>query len=293
MNMAAASVIQVHDGGRFRWRFAQPCAGRQCSRSRKFWRRILYDTPTIQFQGSAFCFPGCFERELLRRLERTSRTLPTTLRPRRIPIGLLMLSRGNLTNDQLQRALAEQKQAGAGRIGEWFRRLGLAEELDVAAALAMQWSCPLVRKLPLESAPCGVPVHLLRTFRMAPVQFSRASGKLHLAFAGEIAYPALVAVEQMLEIKTEACFTTQPELNSALDRLEESRPPEEKVFENFCGPEELVRIVSGYVDRLHALEVRTVGCGNYFWVRILGHSYPVDLIFRRRNNRLDEAIAAV
>ena len=62
----------------------------------------------------------------------------------RVPLGLLLLSRQQLTAAQLRTALEAQRAAGQGKIGEWLRQLGFVTELQVTAALARQWSCPVL-----------------------------------------------------------------------------------------------------------------------------------------------------
>jgi hypothetical protein len=295
MNSTVIRPIRVVRESPFRWpRLAQICASAGCTRDEKRWNRLFARSMTIKVRGSTFCFPNCFERELQRELDRSSGTNPpSSSKNRRIPIGLLMLSRGSLTNEQLGRALNQQRESGYGRLGEWFTRMGFARETDITAALAVQWSCPLLRKLPLHVEACGIPMHLLQAFRMLPIHFSRAARMLHIAFADEIAYPALVSLEQMLDVKTEACLTTQTEINSALGRMKETKGRPEKVFENLCGPQEIVPIVSGFAGKLHASELRMVICGNYYWARILGPADDIDLIFSRQKIHLDEVPEAV
>ncbi|HKW16353.1 MAG TPA: hypothetical protein VJO35_02470 [Terriglobales bacterium] len=263
----------------------QTCASEECTRAYNLWRRIVDRTPDLLFRGARLCFPDCFERELLRHLELLSSSTATSavLRPsRRIPVGLLMLSRGTITNEQLRRALDEQRQTGTGRIGEWLNRLGFVRERDITAALAMQWSCPQIRKLPPMTHKFGVPVYLLQKFRMAPVYFSRARATLYIAFANEIAYSVLVSIEQMLQVKTQVCLTTEPELEAALACAEEMKLPGEKLFENSRGLGEMVRVISGYAEKFRGSEVRLTVCGDYFWARILAAADAVDLIFSRK-----------
>src|SRR5581483_3801214 len=122
MSMSIAHPAQVPHKNLFHWpRLAQACPSAGCTRHEKFWTRWFLRETAIKFQLSSLCFPDCFERELRRELERLSATNhANSVRTSRIPIGLLMLSRGDLTSEQLWRALQEQKQAGFGRIGEWF-----------------------------------------------------------------------------------------------------------------------------------------------------------------------------
>ena len=288
MSIATALPAQIRRQSLLRWPRAQACASAACIRDQKLWNRFFAPVTTVKFRGATFCFPSCFEHELERELER----LPVDdsarkARTRRIPLGLLMLSRGALTNDQLWRALNEQKQAGRGRVGEWMTSLGFAQQADITAALAMQWSCPLLRKLPLVTDTCGIPWHLLQSLRMLPIHYSRAASTVHIAFADEIAYPALISVEQMLNVKTEACLTTQRELNCALDALKENREQKEKVFENLRATSEIVAIVSSYAGKLHASEVRLVVCGRHYWARIFCDVQPFDLIFASSKTGLD------
>lgn len=232
----------------------------------------------VRLRGLRLCFPHCFEGELRRLMDHAAPTHARP-RPRRIPLGLILLSRGSIDASQLQHALDAQTSAACGRIGEWLRRLGFAEEFDVAAALASQWSCPLLRKLPLQDAHCDIPAYLLRSFRMLPVFFSNSKRTLHLAFAGEIPYQTLLAIEEIADYKTEVCVTTETELERGFERLGENVRGKEKSFENCRGAEEVVRIVSSYAARLAATEVRVARCGEFLWARILNESDAMDLFF--------------
>ena len=266
------------------------CASLECSRNRTFWPRSMDAMATVRFRGGEFCFPGCFSGELRRWLEQASSTVPAAcLKSWRMPLGLLLLARGDLTQQQLQQALQAQKCAGTGKIGEWLRQLGLAGESEIAAALAQQWSCPLVRALPSRPADCAVPAHLLRAFRMVPVHFSASTRALHLAFAGSIAYKPLVCIEEMLDLKTEPCLTTERELAAALERIGDRQREGEKLFRNCRGVEEIVRIVSNYAGAFSAREIRGIRCGTLFWIRILAKERSSDLLFSQQDIQHDGA----
>ena len=63
----------------------------------------------------------------------------------RIPIGLLMLSQGWITQEQLRRALDAQREAGGkARIGKWLMQQCNLSEEQVTRALSMQWGCPVL-----------------------------------------------------------------------------------------------------------------------------------------------------
>ena len=257
------------------------CSSRECGHDptiRRLWRL----TPSVRLHGSAFCFPECLERELLRRLQHTS-SLPRReqLNSCRVPLGLLMLSRGELTSEQLQQALELQKKNGTGRIGEWLQQLGHARDVGVAAALASQWSCPVVKTVPAGVGSCTIPFYLLKTFGMAPVHFSNDRRMLHMAFADKIEHRALFAIEQMMDCKTEACLTTRGEIEVALIRMEEHRSRAEKFFEGTSDTEETTRIISSYISTLNATEIRLASCGELLWARITGDELCENLLFSR------------
>ena len=62
----------------------------------------------------------------------------------RMPLGLILLSRGWISHRELQEALAAQRRAQDGRIGEWLHRLhGISEE-TITKALGIQWNCTVL-----------------------------------------------------------------------------------------------------------------------------------------------------
>src|SRR5262249_52496699 len=152
-------------------------------------------------------------------------------------------------------------------------------ETQVTAALAMQWCCPVLTMLPQQLPECGVPRSLLKRFQMLPVHFSAASRTLHIALAGPVEYHALVAVEQMLECKTEACLTTSSGLRAAFEQMETTSASFEKEFVGVRAPSEMTHIVSSYASRLSADRVRAVACSEVAWVRLEGAQPSMNLLF--------------
>ena len=262
------------------------CSSTGCARDTNIWQRFFDKKLMVLMHGCSFCFPECAERELLRRLKRA----PTVsdqrpVNSRRVPLGLLILSRGEVTAEQLRHALELQRRNGTGRIGDWLQQLGYAQGQSVASALASQWSCPSIKTIPAEADACTIPFYLMRKFRMAPVHFSSDRRMLHIAFAERIEYQVLFAIEQVLNCKTEACFATFGEVKAALDRIEEKTPRGEHLFENVSGPEEITRIISGYAAAMHATEIRLACFAELFWARIEGNGLSADLLFLRTGEK--------
>jgi hypothetical protein len=271
----------------FQWLFKRhvkplrTCSSPNCAHGPTI-RRLWRPTPNVRLHGSAFCFPECLERELLRRLQHTSTaSRREQVNSCRVPLGLLMLSRGELTSEQLHQALDLQKKTGAGRIGEWLQQLGHVCDVTVAAALASQWSCPVIKSVPAGVGNCTIPFNLLKNFCMAPVHFSSNRRMLHMAFADKIEHRALFAIEQMMDCKTEACLTTRGEIEAALVRMEEQRSRADKFFEGTIDPEETTRIISSYIATLNGTEIRLAWCGELLWARITGDEFCENLLFSR------------
>ncbi len=103
---------------------------------------------------------------------------------------------------------------------------------------------------------------------------------------GYVAYRALLAIEQMLSCKTEACLTTSAALEVVLARLEQEAKRSDKVFDGPRLPEEMTRITSSYALKLGAQEVRMVVCGEYIWVRIENRSDAANLLFSRNTTEM-------
>jgi len=70
--------------------------------------------------------------------------LSPTLHRHRVPLGLLMLAQGWITHPQLQKALAAQRESGAGRIGHWLMSECGVEAERIVRGLSMQWGCPVL-----------------------------------------------------------------------------------------------------------------------------------------------------
>jgi hypothetical protein len=251
------------------WREHLSCNDASCATSPRMWKRVSNGARSLRVHGARYCFPGCLERELLRRFARLLSTEPAkSRRAHRIPLGLLMLSRGDIDNTQLRAALAAQRDGGEGRIGEWMQRMGFVEEPQLMAALGAQWACPVLPGIPANLFDCELPLPLLRRFRMAAVSYIEATRVMHVAFAEGIDYAVLLAIEQALECRAAPCVAGQSVLMSLLARLEEAPRRSDQVFPQARTPDEMTRITSSYASMLAAKDVRLTRCAEFIWVRV-------------------------
>jgi hypothetical protein len=271
-------------GVRSHWDQAHPqCEERGCNVMHRMWRRIGWRHGRIRLRGSSYCAPRCLENAARKCFSDAciSAVAASPVR-HRIPLGLLMLSRGQLTNRQLRAALDAQRASGHHLIGEWLEKLGFATEQQVTTALGLQWACPVLTwRVPRDSG-CGrmLPYRLLERFRMLPVQFVAATRIFYVAFCDGIDYTALYAIEQMLNCRTEACLISRSSMDRELERMGHEARDGDRLFESWRDPAAMAHITCGYALKLGAEQVRIVGCGEYIWVRLEAGRDVATLLFR-------------
>ncbi len=234
----------------------------------------------IRFEGSSYCLEKCLEPALLSALARAQSTVECRS-SHRVPLGLLLLSRGQIDAKQLRAALAEQQANGHGRIGEWLQALGFVTELQVTAALARQWSRPVSRVNSIVGRCVEtpqIPATLLKQCAMVPLEYVNSTQTLFIAFSDKIDYPALYAIEQMMGCRTEPCMAAPSFVKTHLELLRRGEN-NEIVFDSLKENTELCGIVRSYCTRISATELRLAKCGSYLWIRLLNHPHsPLDLL---------------
>ena len=222
------------------------CCDRACAVPGRMWNRASNRSSSVRVHNANYCFPGCFEQELRRRFAKLDSTsVAKAPRAHRMPLGLLMLSRGDIDDAQLRAVTARQREQSTSRIGECMQQMGFVGERRVTTALGAQWACPVLpENVTALACECPVPYPLLRAFRMAPVSYVAATRIMHVAFSDGINYSALLAIEQALGCGTEACVCSSREMNVLLDKLEERFQRSNRVFDSGMVLTEMVRISS-------------------------------------------------
>jgi hypothetical protein len=274
-------------------RLSRPCENPACPITPRIWRTWLEQTQGILINGRWHCSPKCSERALASIFSRLiPEAKPVQAKSHRIPLGLLMLSRGLVREEDLKAALAAQRDSGSGRVGEWLRHLGAATELQVTRALGMQWSLPV---FPLERMPAPLacsdllPSAILEAGQMVPVHFAPQTGHLYIAFADRVNYTFLYAVERMLRCRTEPCLGLQTEIRKALEAIRQKPRPKEVFLDGVQDPKEMAIIAMSHAVKLATEEVETVGCAEFIWVRMRAPDGTSDLLFHFSGDLQQEA----
>jgi hypothetical protein len=272
--------------------FPPPCVRADCrvSATARIWRRF----PPIRMQQAWLCSPQCLEKEARSIFDQVS-SLPMPDRPpnHRVPLGLLMLEHGYVSEDQLGTALEMQTRERRGRIGEWLQALHFVTERQVLTALGVQWACPLLSLRQAPDLACShmLPMPLLRALHLVPVHFISATRLLYVAVCVRVNYRVLASIEQMVDCRTIPCLVGDRKMDEWL-RQAQNLERDVQVFDRTSGPVEMARITASYVARLSAQEVRIVRCGPYVWARLQVGSNATDLLFTVKS-MMDEVSAAI
>jgi hypothetical protein len=244
----------------------------------------MRDEEGMHLQGRWYCSPNCFEHAALDQIHRLL-GMPEASRRKthRIPIGLLLLSRGIINDSQLKQALALQREQGKGRIGKFLQQIEAVTDQDIAVGLAAQWGCPVY---PLGSArdflKCAsmLPLALLETGRMLPVHHTLFQETLYLAFVEGIDRTALYAVEQMLHLRTIPCIVSESALLEALEELHRISDVPNTVFDGPIEPREMARTTRSYAWQLGAKDVSMARSGRFLWIRLKTRQDSKDILFQ-------------
>lgn len=256
------------------------CEDRACAARQDRWA-LVKRRRRVKLGQAWYCADGCLERAVAGLLASKTSTIPQQAAGYRMPLGLLMISRGDLDPEQLRVALQQQAIAAGGRIGEWLQRLGFSTEQQVTAALSIQWACPTLRIIPEAQAYyAGLLPHTLQeAYSMLPVHFAESSRLLYVGFADRVAHRLLYAVERMLSCRTIPCLVASSAYQEAMRRTPTGAGSNEATFYSVNDPREMSHIIAAYVNRCAATEVRIHSCGEYMWARLLSGAYHFNLLF--------------
>lgn len=269
-----------------RWRdWPTRCADPDCSRPQ------LLHAITRRSQGTClgdswFCCPDCFQNAAENKILELG--IPSPRPPRvqnaRIPLGLLLHSRGILTREQLKQALESQRATG-GNFGDAVQQLGFASAEQVTAAVAAQWACPV---FPLGSQPLAsqvrIPRQLLMAYQMLPVHYSEKGRVLLMGFVSSVPYQIVHTVEHITGCTVQPCFITRREYEQHLHAISASDRENELIFEQSMNASEMALIIRNYVVQLGAAAARIGRCQNMLWARVWGRKSDVDVLFRLRSD---------
>jgi len=198
----------------------------------------------------------------------------------RLSIGLVLLSRGYLTDDQLRYARAQSQLCGE-ELETVLLRLGLATERQLAAARAAQWGYPVLGQDRLgQPVEADIPPALLHACSSVPLHCSITAKRFLMGFVYRVEHGLLNSLEQVTGFRAEPCFITPSEFREQMGRLTTVPGCEEVVFEDPDTPAQMAKMVAGFAVEISASEARFAQCREYAWTRLSGKKRKIDVLFR-------------
>ncbi len=229
------------------------------------------------FAGQPVCGAECLEMVLRAALSRehalsTAAALETGPRVR---IGQILVEQGVITEAQLERALRSQRLTGAGRLGTWLRQQTQLPEEDFAAALSIQWQCPVFRVgafSPERMVPF-LPRHLAESLGALPLRVSREPERLTICFEDRLDYELLRACERMHGIPVEGGLLASNEFwYGTGELLKAGFPPARLVTANSL--EEMIAAMTETMMRSAISSAHLVCVRGYYWLRLWAIAGP-------------------
>ena len=258
------------------------CQNLSCPYGGNTWRALRDHGKGLWFQNRWHCSKDCFRQALA---ESVRHVLPG-LRvpqpaPRRIPLGVALLSRGLVNEQQVKEAVRIQDHQG-GQLGFHLRQVADLQEGEITAALAEQSGCTVhnLSELPRFLRLAGlIPVSLARRYRLVPVQFLRRRRMLKVAFAETLQDEPLQAMEHLLRCRTEPGLADTSAIEAALDLLDAQDRPHDASFGGQPDEVSVVAEVERAFDGLRPWRVSMTPCGGDLWFRLVSERYSANLVF--------------
>lgn len=265
-----ADLLYPRETGKTTSALLPQCGNMKCKSG---WMKLWRSRQSPVLEGKWACSQACMQEiaqaSILREAaEGNAQSTQKFVHQHRVPLGLVLLSRGAITQEQLRRALEAQKKAGQGRLGEWLVKQKAVNEEQVARALSAQWNCPVLTGAPHDPVVMApvLPRLLIDSFGAVPL---RMAGRelLYVAFDERMDRSLVLAVERMLGLKVEAGVLRDSEFRRAQQDVLRAGFPKARLLEaaNMRG---LIHAFTAMLEERKAVRSRIVRVHDYYWLRI-------------------------
>lgn len=256
---------------------APACANPACRASS--WARWCHRNHGAYLNRRWFCSEVCIKAAMAPLVADLPRIPKSTSQSAfRLPLGLLLLSRGIIDEHELALALARKALNPSQRIGECMRGLSLVTEEDIARAIAVQSSLPLLLGCEPQSE-CLIPIRLQETAEAFCFQNVHNPSTVFVGFSS-YPNPSLVkAVESILQVTADPCVVPASLVKNKLAQIQEREYPSEVVFDVRMSGEEIMNTVCSYARQGEVESIRMANTSEYIWARLYGRQVH-DMLFR-------------
>jgi hypothetical protein len=282
MNLSLKSFLPAADLG---WNRVRARCGLATCHNKLLMRAVPQSRSGIHAGDLWYCSPDCFAAGSRSRLLALSmNTFVEMPRSPRLSLGLALLSKGYLTEEQLRFAsLRSERRNQAFEVT--LQECGLATDKQIAAARAVQWGYPVLAREHIgHPVQADLPQMLMRACSAAPVHYSAKGKRLVLGFVDRVEHSLLQAIEQMTGCRAEPCFITPAEYSEQLERMTPAPNYDEVSVEQPGTPAQMGRVLGGQAVEIAATEAHFAQCRSFGWVRLDGKRGTSDVIFHFRGS---------
>jgi hypothetical protein len=186
----------------------------------------------------------------------------------RMPLGLILLAQGLITQAQLEHALDRQRRAGEGRIGRWLTQECGLDPRCITRGLGVQWGCPVLSMEGFDAGRMALAVPRLLVEQTGLLPLRIAGGRtLQLAFADRPDASAALAVERMSGLKVESGLMNPAEWQAGRDRMFACSFVE-AAFDLVAEIESLPGRIAVELRRMQPMASRLVRVHEFYWLRM-------------------------
>lgn len=225
------------------------------------------------FEGRWGCSAPCLRSMVEAAVDREGRSqAEVALRSHRIPLHLMLLDQGRITEEQLQEARRHRigtAAAGeeAGRVEAWLLDSGLLSESALTRAISAQWNCPVFSlSAHRDETGAAVPPFLAEALGALPLRV--VGGRvLYVAFAEQIDRSLSYAIEHVTGLRVAAGMARGSEFRREQIRFLAGRAPRARLMEAE-DRHALAQRMAGWIEEERAVEARLARVHEFWWLRI-------------------------
>ncbi len=252
---------------RFHTGFFETCAHPGC---RSGWLHLWRSRSAPVFEEGWTCSAPCTEARIAAAVSRelAGRETARQAHRHRVPLGLLLLEQGWITQAQLRRALDAQKAAGSGRVGQWLMGQGALDEERLTRALGLQWSCPVLTLEHFDpmALTSVMPRLFVDAYGVLPLRLT-AGRLLYLGFEEALDPVLALALERMTGLRVESGIVRGSQYRMAHARMLDARFPPVELIEAASEPA-AVHALARSVERARPGAARLVRVHDCLWLRM-------------------------
>lgn len=227
-----------------------------------------------------YCSPDCFAVGIRGSLASLAMScVEEAPRTPRLSLGLALLAKGHLSEDQLRLAVVKSQLTGC-KLETVLVEQGTLGEKQLAAGRAAQWGYPVLgQDLIVHDVEADLPNSLLRVCSAVPIHYSAKTPRLVLGFVHRVEHGLLQAIEQIAGFRPEVCFIAPSEFNEQMERLKRPEGYREAVIGHPGAVSQMGRTLGGYALDLSASRATIVRCKSFILARIAGKHGVIDVVF--------------